>query len=654
MLKPNYFNGKSDRVVSLYQSFEDYLIQDIAKFLINAGEIGGKADREIFLLEQLGLSQDDIASRLATLTAQSKEEVRAVLQDSVMTSFSNDKAVLDKYFSGEFSPLDKPSIRAVMDAEWAKTCGELSNLTQTTMEQFNMDVVGLLDQTEILVSSGGVSYNEAVSQILDNYAKVGMMVDYPTGARRSLDSAVRCAVVTSMNQTAGQVTNKYIAEGGIEYVLISAHTGARYSDKGGLYSHAEWQGKAYKIRGSEEGFPNLLESTGYDIDPETGVGTVVNPHGLHGYNCRHSHQPWDKDLDNPWINPDGTPKIDPEDSREVYENTQKQRYMERSIRETKRQLVMKQAEIDNLPDDSLAKAEAMASYDKLAYRLRQKNQAYNQFCSEKQLVRQQDRLKTGGFTKADSDKARGRATAWKNDKVATEPKTKDIDIVETLPDGTVKVSNPTDNIELRIVAGEYKKLTLEEFKNIHHKITREERSIIYGRSHLSGYINSGDAKYINADIRNGVELTQARQKVKDTLSTVINKNEMPLDVEVIRYVNDDALKNIIGVDMPKPSLKVSTEDYVKQVNDALNNVKKGYIDKENNFLSASMVHDKNVMTNKRVEMHINVNKGKKCYITSNDKESEVIFDVGTELELQSVVYDTSQTPYRYVVYYNMR
>ena len=38
MLKPNYFNGKSDRVVSLYQSFEDYLIQDIAKFLINAGE----------------------------------------------------------------------------------------------------------------------------------------------------------------------------------------------------------------------------------------------------------------------------------------------------------------------------------------------------------------------------------------------------------------------------------------------------------------------------------------------------------------------------------------------------------------------------------------------------------------------------------------
>ncbi|MBQ7429274.1 MAG: hypothetical protein IJV29_06365 [Butyrivibrio sp.] len=445
MLKPNYFNGKSDRVVSLYQSFEDYLIQDIAKFLINAGEIGGKADREIFLLEQLGLSQDDIASRLATLTAQSKEEVRAVLQDSVMTSFSNDKAVLDKYFSGEFSPLDKPSIRAVMDAEWAKTCGELSNLTQTTMEQFNMDVMGLLDQTEVLVSSGGISYNEAVSQILDNYAKVGMTVDYPTGARRSLDSAVRCAVVTSMNQTAGQVTNKYIAEGGIEYVLVSAHTGARYSDKGGLYSHAEWQGKAYKIRGSEEGFPNLLESTGYDIDPETGVGTVVNPHGLHGYNCRHSHQPWDKDLDNPWVNPDGTPKIDPEDSREVYENTQKQRYMERSIRETKRQLVMKQAEIDNLPDDSLAKAEAMASYDKLAYRLRQKNQTYNQFCSEKQLVRQQDRLKTGGFTKADSDKARGRATAWKNDidsYYGTMPKTwKKIKDTESTQE-TLKLVNP--------------------------------------------------------------------------------------------------------------------------------------------------------------------------------------------------------------------
>jgi len=414
MLKPSYFYGKSDTVLKYYQDLEDFLLEDIAKFLIKSGRIGGKADRELFILEQMGMKDARITKRLAELSGKSRNAVRKVLQDSVMTSFSNDKEVLSKYFSGEFGPLNNPAIVDVMDAEWIKTCGELSNLTMTTMGQYNTDVINLLNQAEIRVASGTQSYSSAVCDVLDEYAKSGMVINYPTGARMTLESAVRCAVVTSMNQTAAQVTNKYIAEGGIEYVLVSAHTGARYSDKGGLYSHDEWQGKVYKIRGSEDGFPNLLEATGYDIDPITGNGTVVNPHGLHGYNCRHSHQPWDKDLPNPWIKPDGTPRVDPEESREKYDLQQKQRAMERGIRSSKRQLNMKQTEIDTLPDGP-EKEQAKLDYDKLAYRLRQRNKAYNEFCSENKLTKQADRVKVAGFTKADAQKANGRATIYGNE-----------------------------------------------------------------------------------------------------------------------------------------------------------------------------------------------------------------------------------------------
>lgn len=414
MLKPTYFNGKTDLVEQYYREYEDYLMSRIAETLLKAGELGGKTDRYIFILQQLGVTDDEITERLAKLTKQSRNEVRKVLQGSVMTSFSADKSVLDRYFSGEFGPLDNPVIKEVMDAEWLKTCGELENLTNTTMSQYHADILSLLNDAELRVASGAQSYSGAVCETLDDYAKSGMVINYPTGARRTLEAAVRCAVVTSMNQTAAQVTNKYIAEGGIEYVLISAHLGARHSDKGGLYSHDEWQGKAYKIRGSEEGFPNLLESTGYDIDPKTGEGQVVNPAGLHGYNCRHSHQPWAKDLRNPWIDENGSPKVDTEKSRIVYENQQQQRGMERSIRQTKRQLNMKQAEIDSLPKESMERAEAIADYDALAYRLRQKNQKYNEFCQEKNLTKQSDRLKIAGFGKAEASKANGRATAFSN------------------------------------------------------------------------------------------------------------------------------------------------------------------------------------------------------------------------------------------------
>ena len=416
MLKPEYFNNKSDKVQQYYRDLEDFLLQDIAKFLLKAGELGGKADREVFVLQQMGLSNIEITERLAKCSKLSQEEVRRILQGSVMTSFSEDKEVLDNYFSGAYGPLNNPVIKDVMNAEWQKTCGELENLTMTTMSQYNTDLINLLNQAEIRVASGNQSYSQAVCDVLDAYAKTGMVINYPAGARRSLEAAVRCCVVTSMNQTAAQVTNKYIAEGGIEYVLVTAHTGARHSKKGGLYSHDEWQGKAYKIVGSEPGYPNLLESTGYSINPVTGEGTVENPGGLHGYNCRHSHQPWDKGLKNPWVNDDGTPRIDPEESRKKYDDQQKQRAMERSIRESKRQIVMKQAEIDGLPADSIERANAEADYDKLAHRLKEKNAAYNDFCKENNLTKQSEKVKTVGFSKADADKARGRAKSYENTK----------------------------------------------------------------------------------------------------------------------------------------------------------------------------------------------------------------------------------------------
>lgn len=460
MLKPSYFYGKSDKAIKYYQDLEDYMLNDIAQFLIRAGELGGKADRELFILQQMGFSNVELVEKIAQISGQSQEAVREVLKDSVMTSFSNDKGVIEHYFKGDFGPLKNPAIVDVINAEWVKTCGELENLTRTTMGQYNADLVTLLNDAEIRVASGTQSYASAICAVLDEYAKKGMVIDYPSGSRRSLESAVRCCVVTSMNQTAAQVTNKYIAEGGIEYVVVSAHAGARHSDKGGIYSHDEWQGKVYKIVGSEAGYPNLAEATGYSIDPVTGQGTVLNPAGLHGYNCRHSHQPWDKDLDNPWLDEDGNPVVDPEESQEVYEKQQVQRSMERSIRQTKRQLNMKRAEIDNLSDDTLEMANAKAEYDELAYKLRQKNARYKEYCANNGLATQADRTKVAGFTKADAQKANGRAKSFSNQKIAS-----GTDVVHKITDKSIlnvkKLGNGEEHEFIREKHSEVLKLAME-------------------------------------------------------------------------------------------------------------------------------------------------------------------------------------------------
>lgn len=416
MLPPDYFYGKSDRMIELYEQLQMWILKDITRRLLSAGEMTATADRLIWKLQQMGESQAAIEKKLQKLTGLTQKELRSLLQDAVLTSWEDDRATLGQLGIELSNPLKNAAVIRVMDAEFKKSLAELNNLTRTTMNQAtNIDLINMLDEADLRVAAGVQSYSAAVCDILDRYAGRGIYVDYPSGTRRTLEAAVRCCVVTSMNQTAAQVTNQYIVEGGIEYVLVSAHLGARVAQKGqpALASHADWQGKVYKIRGTTPECPNLLERTGYDMDPNTGQGTVKNPLGLHGYNCRHSHKPWDPRLRNPYVDENGNLKIDNEENRKRYEMQQKQRAMERNIRKTKRMLIVKQEQMEGLPQEDIERLQP--EYDKLAYDLTQQNGKYNDFCKSNDLQPQYDRIKVADFGREQTKQANQGARRYKKE-----------------------------------------------------------------------------------------------------------------------------------------------------------------------------------------------------------------------------------------------
>lgn len=221
MLKPDYFYGKTDKLVEMYQNLENWIISDIATRLIKSGELSGTSDRELWKLQQMGLHNTEIVKRISEMSGKSRNEVRRLLRDSVMTSFSDDKEVLTQISASDIiSPLKNNMAILAMNAELIKTSGELDNLTKTTINQTQKDLLNMLNEVDYRVASGMQSYSSAVCEILDRYAESGVMVEYPTGTKRSLEAAVRCCIVTSMNQTAAQVTNIYIAQNKIEYVLV--------------------------------------------------------------------------------------------------------------------------------------------------------------------------------------------------------------------------------------------------------------------------------------------------------------------------------------------------------------------------------------------------------------------------------------------------
>lgn len=532
MLKPEYFNDKADRMIELYRQLEDYIFKDIAYRLLKSQSVSGTADRLIWKLEQMGESRAEIMNKLSKLTGLSKRELKELLQDAVITSWNDDLSTFNQMGINIVNPLENQAVMSVMNAEYQKCQGELNNLTRTTMNQAQVDLTRMLDEAEMRVASGVQSYSSAVCEILDNYAKKGMVVEYPTGTHRSLEAAVRCCVVTSMNQTSAQITNQYILEGGIEYVLVSAHLGARIQQPGQPYlaGHENWQGKIYRIRGSEPGYPNLLEMTGYDIG-ENGAGKVVNPLGLHGYNCRHSHQPWDKALKNPYIDENGKFTIDTEESRKLYQNQQKQRAMERSIRATKRRLLMKQQEIDLVAETDV-KEILQNDYDKLAYKLREQNKAYNEFCTENDLQKQSDRLKVAGYKREQAAKANGRARAFSSKSNENIRKSGAVYSYKNDPDGSKR-----QGIAEKLYEQTRNRNSMYEVRAIAKNSGMSEADIkkvydhIYTNKHLfkNGTIHLFDPDY---------EMAQSWQRLRN------NNNIQPHDITLLKH--ELAEYNIMG------------------------------------------------------------------------------------------------------------
>lgn len=398
MLTPDYFEtGKWEALLAIYYALEEQTFRDAAERLKN----GRKAETHIRGLIGFGLAASEIESRIAKVMKISEKELRKILEDSVLFSLQEEMEDFKALGVDVSSPLKNRRVRDILEAQWRKTNGELSNLTRTTVFQGDKDMMRLLNNAEMRVASGLQSYDQACVDVLDGYASSGILIDYPNGMKQGIESAVRACIITSMNQTAAEITNGYIREGKVEYVLTSAHIGARVGKPGQppCGDHYGWQGRVYKIDGRTEEFPNLLEATGYGIDAN-GTGRVINPLGLHGYNCRHSHKPFAPFLRNPYRNEkgellDGNGNVITEEAnRESFNLSQRQRARERNIRAAKRSIAMKQAEINaGIGNATTLKGELSM----MERRLARQNKDYNDFCSKNGLVPQYSRNKVIGF-----------------------------------------------------------------------------------------------------------------------------------------------------------------------------------------------------------------------------------------------------------------
>lgn len=330
---------------------------------------------QIEVLQEAGYLLEDIQKELSDKTKKQVQEIREAMEEAGVTALQWDDKIYQDAGLSPIPLLQSPALMRIMQRNYEATAGEWRNFTRTTANGAQRLFIKQMDTAYHMVTSGAVSYTEAVRDVIKEVSDDGLKVQYPSGYKMSIEAATMMILRTGVSQAAGQISIERMKEMEWDTILVSSHLGARIGDGGeNPGNHSWWQGKFYSLSGKDKRFPPFTE---------TGYGTVT---GLCGANCRHSFGA--SDGENNYFE-----QYDNEENKKVYEKQQRQRTLERRVRDTKRKIQNMQTAVDNCQDTQL-KFELQQELDRKSYLLSKQNKAYRQFCEGGTRVRKGNNVGT--------------------------------------------------------------------------------------------------------------------------------------------------------------------------------------------------------------------------------------------------------------------
>jgi hypothetical protein len=267
-------------------------------------------------LQQLGLLRGQNlktiqTSRVKLLAAVRKEIEREAMKRANMVDDAT--AGAGKSIASVLPANADPAIVAVIDT-WEKAAAK----------KFDQAFAPMLSKADTIYTDTiykavakqqlGMSGRQAIAEACSEWSQQGLQALTDSAGRQWTTEAYAQTVIRSnMTQAATATQFTRMEELGEDLVEISSHLGARPKCE-------PYQGKIYSMSGKSKNYP-ALSSTSYG-----------DPAGLFGINCRHVPYPYFP----------GTEKTfspqDEERNATAYASSQKQRALERSIREGKRNL----------------------------------------------------------------------------------------------------------------------------------------------------------------------------------------------------------------------------------------------------------------------------------------------------------------------------
>ena len=327
MLSPRYLDGLSDELIEIYSQLETDILQDMARRLARIGKVTDATKWQAQMLAEAGGLKKNIRRILAKYDKAIIKQIKDTFTEALEISAKNDNRIFNAATGRTVSAPNAQQMLSTIQ----KCHSDLSRLTLTTAATTETQFVQQANRVYMQTQSGAFDYDTAMKDAADELSKRGITtVHYENGrpVTRTIESAVRMNILTSINQTAANQTLNNAEELGVEKFEVTAHIGARPE-------HEAWQGKIF----TKQQLYTVCE-----------LGSVT---GLCGINCRHSFYPYFDGMAEHYTQDD----IDEMASEKVkfngqemtrYEGEQKLRGIERNIRHYKRQALTEEAAgVDN-------------------------------------------------------------------------------------------------------------------------------------------------------------------------------------------------------------------------------------------------------------------------------------------------------------------
>lgn len=379
---PEVLDALPEELAELFRALEITLIDEICSRLGFADQLNEVTVQDIQALRMHGIDLKSIEEAISKTAGISKQKLNSLLNDVVERNQKYYTEVIDlAHVTQPKTLVDAATVDAIKRQAhdtFRNLTASMGFLVGNTMLKPARAYQWALDNAEMQIQSGAISYNQAIKTAVKQLADSGLkVVDYESGHRDQIDVAARRAVMTGVNQICAKYTEQSAEYLETPYFEVSAHAGARdIPGKSPWSSHKAWQGLVYSTR-SNDIYPSI-----YDV---CGLGAVD---GLEGANCRHRRNVWVEGVSERTYTDEQLEHIDDGlgctfdgKTYTAYEATQMQRRVERQIIKQKRFVTAYKA------------SEQTDEYRAAKIKLTRLNSKYNAFSEAAKLPLQWERTK---------------------------------------------------------------------------------------------------------------------------------------------------------------------------------------------------------------------------------------------------------------------